>query len=295
MVFTPSSPNFVAAIEKIRIYAQLLRPIPAAIAALMGCVTLYVLNPELPAWKYVFTAGVLSLMNSAAFTINDYWDVDKDRIDHPERPLPSGRLSRSQVYRAALILFGSALLVSIALGAAPFLLVAICTILLWRYSHILLYNGILGNVVVAAIVAAILLLGSLVAHRPFALLYAIGFTFFYALAKEIIWDVHDCKGDRRLGITTIATSWGDRAAFFIAWALMGGLLISIPAALYWLPMSAPVLFAVFVLLTLVSWGVGMARFQSYRSMQSYRTLIRWGRISMVCGLIALLCTATPIS
>ncbi len=175
----------------IQAYAQLFRFPVGILAAFAGCATLYTLNPETPLWQYLLTGTVLACMYTAACAINDYWDLEKDRINHPERPLPSGRLSLQQAYWAAVILFSCAIVAAVPLGVYALLLVAVTTVLLWHYSHLLAYSGILGNVVVAITVAALIFLGSLVADRPFAMIYPTGFLFCYSLAKEIIWDISD--------------------------------------------------------------------------------------------------------
>jgi geranylgeranylglycerol-phosphate geranylgeranyltransferase len=233
-------------------------------------------------------------MYSAACAINDYWDVEKDRIDHPERPLPSGRLSQQQAWWAAAILFAFALIAAIPLGAYSFLLVAISTVLLWNYSHLLEYSGILGNAVVAIIVSALIFLGSLVAARPWAMLYPIGFLFCYTLAKEIVWDVHDAEGDRRQGIVTIANLWGVRTAFSIAWGLMSGLIGSIPISLLLLPMSHPLWFAGFTSVMLLSLGIALTRYQQQHSVKAYEAFIFWERFGMLLGVLGLLGTAPPL-
>jgi geranylgeranylglycerol-phosphate geranylgeranyltransferase len=233
-------------------------------------------------------------MTSAACTINDYWDLDKDRIDHPDRPLPSAHLSLQQAWWAAVILFGYALIAAVPLGLYPFILVAVSTVLLWNYSHLLIYSGILGNAIVAVIVAALIFLGSLVADRPFAMLYPMGFLFCYALAKEIIWDVHDATGDRHQGIVTFANRWGDRVAFSIAWGLLAVLLGSIPVALCLLSMAHPLLFAVFSLVTLLILGTALAHYQQQRSLSAYQRFVFWERLSIVFGVIALLGTAPAV-
>jgi geranylgeranylglycerol-phosphate geranylgeranyltransferase len=233
-------------------------------------------------------------MTWAACAINDYWDVEKDRVDHPDRPLPAGVLSRSQAWWAAVILFSSAVIAAIPLGLHPLILVVFSIGLLWHYSHLLLYSGILGNFAVAFIITDLILLGGLVAHRPFALLYPACFLFGYALAKEMIWDVHDAAGDRSLGIVTLSNHWGDRVAFAIAWGLLGSLLVSLPVALYWLPMRYPLEFALFAGLLLLSLGVGLRQYQQQRSPESYQNYIFWERLSMVFGVFALF-AAAPMS
>jgi geranylgeranylglycerol-phosphate geranylgeranyltransferase len=291
---TSSPANPAHGIDLIRAFAHLLR-LPLAISAtLASCATIYAVDATTPLWKYLLTAIVLFCMTAAACAINDYWDVDKDRIDHPDRPLPSGKLSLKQVWWTAVVLFGIALTSTIPLGLYPFMVVATSVIVLWNYSHWLLYSGFVGNLVVATIGSALIFMASLVANRPFAMLYPVVFLFCYALAKELIWDVHDAEGDRSQGIITIANQWGDGMAFFIAWALLGGLLASIPVALLLLPMAHPWMFAGFALAVLLSLGVALANYQRRRDAIAYQQLIFWERLSMFFGVLALLATAPPM-
>lgn len=290
MISTPS-PHSFEPIHLIQSLAHLFRLPVGIFAGLAGCASIYVLDATAPLKSYILISITLVCMTSAACAINDYWDIGKDRIDHPDRPLPSSQLSLAQAWWAAVVLFSCALIAALVAGVAPFILVSISTVLLWNYSHLLLYNGILGNFVVATVVAALILLGSLVVHQPLTMLYPTGFLFCYALAKEIIWDIHDAEGDRSQGIITIANTWGDKSAFAIAWALLTVLLSSVPIALYVLPMAHPYLFGVFSLILLVSLGVALARYQKQRSPATYQGFIFWERLGMICGIIALLGTA----
>ncbi|WP_290883667.1 geranylgeranylglycerol-phosphate geranylgeranyltransferase [Fischerella sp.] len=288
------SPDSSDGISLIRDFAQLFRLPVAILAALVGCATIYALNSAAPLYKYLLTATILICTHSAACAINDYWDIDKDRIDHPERPLPSGRLSPQQVWWAAVILFTCAPIAAIPLGIYCFILVAVSTILLWNYSHLLIRNGIFANFIVAAIAAAIIFLGSLVVARPLALLYPSAFVFLYTLAKEIIWDVHDAAGDRTQGIVTIVNSWGKRTAFLIAWGLIGIVVVSIPFALLLLPMGHPLLFGVFSSVMLLFVGIALARYQYQDSVSAYQGFVFWDRIGMLLGAIGLLGAAPAL-
>lgn len=293
MVTTPSSPHFSHGISLIHAFAQLFRLTLGILAALAGCTTIYALNSGTQLQQYLLTAIVLICTTFAAFAIDDYRDLHQDRINHPERPLPSGRLLPQQAWWAAIVLFTGALLAAIPLGLYPLILVAASSIMLWNYSHILTYSGILGNLMVAASVAALILLGSLVADRPGAMLYPIGFLFCYILAKEIVWDIHDIEGDRAQGIVTVANRWGSQTAFLIAWGLLGMLMISIPMAFLWLPMAHPLLFIIFSPIVPISLTITLRRYQQQGSSEAYKGLIIWGRLGMLLGVIGLLGTATP--
>ena len=152
MINTPSSPKLSNRTSVIHAFAQLLRPTLGIIAALAGCATIYALNWATQIQQYLLTATVLFCMTSASFAIDDYWDLNQDRINHPERPLPSGHLSRQQAWWVAVMLFTCALIAAIPLGLYPVILVVVSIVLLWNYSHILTYSGILGNAIAFCIV-----------------------------------------------------------------------------------------------------------------------------------------------
>lgn len=294
MVRDPTAPRLKGRAGLLCAFAQLIRLPVGILAALAGVATLFALNPAASVSQYGLTAAVLACMYAAACAINDYWDLDQDRINHPERPLPSGQLSPRQAWWTAVFLFATALIAAMPLGLSTFLLVAGCTILLWCYSHLLLVSGILGNWIVAAIVATLIFFGSLVAGQPLAMLYPTGFLFGYTLVKEIVWDIHDAAGDRARGIVTLANRWGTSTAFAVAWVLLGVLLASIPIALWLLPMTHPRLFAGLALAMLLSLGGALARYQRCPSPEIYRQFIRWERLSMLLGVLGLL-GAAPTS
>ena len=294
MIITPSSPKSSNGIRVVRAFAQLFRPTLGVFAALAACVTIYALNPGTQFQQYLLTATILICMTSASFAIDDYRDINQDLINHPERPLTASLLLPQQAWWYAVGLYTCAWLAAIPLGLYPFILVVVSTILLWNYSHILTYSGILGNLIVASSVSALIFLGSLVAGRPLSMLYPICFLFCYILAKEIIWDIHDAKGDRTQGIITIANRWGIRTAFSIVWVLIGMLLISIPIAFLLLPMAHPWLFIIFSSIVPLSFAITLNGYQQQPNLKTYHRLSTWGRIGMLLGIIGLLGTAPPM-
>ena len=294
MISIRQCPDLRDRMRLIGTFAELFRLPVGIVAALAGCAILYVLNRASPLMQYLLTAIILVCMTSAACAINDYWDLPQDRINHPQRPLPSGRLQPETAWWAAVVLFTSAAFAAVVLGLYPFILVAVNIILLWNYSHLLKLSGILGNIVVAIAVASLIFLGSLVVGKPLTTLYPSWFLFSYMLAKEIIWDIHDAEGDRLLGIVTVANRWGAKTAFSITWGLIAVLIGSIPVALLLLPMAHPLLFAIFASLMLLSLGTGLARYQQQPSLLAEQKFVIWERLSMLLGVLALLATAPPV-
>lgn len=259
-----------------------------------GWATSYALNPALPFTSYLLLALLLGCMTAAACSINDYWDIHKDQINHPERPLPSGRLSLQQAWWAAIVLFACALVIALPLGFFPCCLVAISTLLLWNYSLLLQWSGILGNLLVAVLIALLMVLASWVAHRPFAMFYPTGFLFCYALTREIILDMHDAAGDRSQGVVTIANEWGAQTAGYIAYSLLAILVASLPVAFMLVPMVHPLWFGGFSMLLLLSLGIPFMVYQQQQNAAAYKQLVFWERLGMIFGVIAVLGAAPPL-
>ena len=279
---------------RVRAFSQLFRWPVGLLAGLAGCAATYALDSSTPLASYGLTAIVLSCMYSAACAINDYWDVDIDRINHPDRPLPSGRLTRPQARIGAASLFAVAAIAALHLGLMPFSGVAMTIPLLWYYSQILKYSGILGNAIVAISVAALIVFAGLVVHRPLALFAATGFLSIYQWVKEIIWDVRDATGDGARGVTTIATRWGDKTALAIVWGAIVGLGGSIPIALLVLPMTHPVWFASFTAAMMVSLAIALAGTGGVAAAIAERRFTTLERLSMVFGILSLLGAAPPL-
>jgi geranylgeranylglycerol-phosphate geranylgeranyltransferase len=282
------SAKCINGIRSIPAFAQLIRLPSSFLAGLAGWATCYALNPNLPIDRSLLTAGVLLCMTAAACTINDYWDVDKDRLNHPDRPLPSGQLSLKQAWWIATVLFGGAFVAAALLGFWPLILTIINIILLWYYSRLLTFSGILGNVIVATSICLLIVLSSLVSHRPFAMLYPIAFLFCYALLREIVLDIHDAEGDRSQGVVTIANSLGVSIAFQVTWGLLTILLISLPIATLQLSMQHPLWFGGLATVLLLSMAIPLALYQYQGSEQAYQRLIFWERLGMLLGGLGLL-------
>jgi geranylgeranylglycerol-phosphate geranylgeranyltransferase len=281
-------------VSTIRALSQLARLFSALTAAAAGCATVYSLNAALPPQAYWLTGLVLACMTAGACAINDYFDIGKDRVNHPDRPLPSGQLSPQYAWWMAVILFAIAVLASIPLGWYAFILVVVSTVLLWHYSHLLEYSGILGNVLVATIIALLILFGSLAADRPFALLYPTGLLFCYALAREILLDIHDAEGDRLQGVKTIANTWGRPTAFRAVWTLLTLMLISLPIALTQIPISHSLWFAGCISIMVLNFAVFLAFYQRQNNKTAYDQLIFWERLGMILGVMGLLNAAPPV-
>lgn len=127
----------MAAVGKVRVYSELARPF-TLLAPALGMVSGGVMgwgavvrpaSEPFPLIPVAMGALMAALLNAASNALNQICDVEIDKINKPERPLASGRMSKSKaawlsgiLYVFALILAGLINLQCLALASAAALL-----------------------------------------------------------------------------------------------------------------------------------------------------------------------------
>ena len=152
-----------------------------------------------------------SIAISSGYIINNFYDYEKDIINRPIRSSIDKSIrkrTKLSLYFALnfLCLFLSLL---ISIRAASFFLVYIFA--LWFYSHKLKKIVIIGNIC-SAILTITPFFAIFLYYKNFELIifiYAL-FLFFIILAKDIIKDLENLKGDFTLNYQTIAVVHGEK-------------------------------------------------------------------------------------
>src|SRR5436853_6739556 len=80
--------------------------------------------------------GFLSafLLLAGTMVFNDIQDVQVDRVNSPDRPIPSGKVTIRQAYGLSIVLSALALISSLVLGILTFL-TALVVVALMAYYH----------------------------------------------------------------------------------------------------------------------------------------------------------------
>ena len=152
-----------------------------------------------------------SIAIASGYIINNFYDYEKDIIN---RPIRSG-IDKSIRKRTKLSLYFAlnflclCLSLLISIRAASFFLVYIFA--LWLYSHKLKKIVIIGNIC-SAILTITPFFAIFLYYKNFELIiftYAL-FLFFIILAKDIIKDLENLKGDFTLNYQTIAVVHGEK-------------------------------------------------------------------------------------
>jgi 4-hydroxybenzoate polyprenyltransferase len=172
------------------------------------------------------------LIAAAGYIINDYFDINIDEVNKPQKLVVDKVISRRWAIAWHFILSaGGVLLTAIALPFLQkwYLIVAnlCCVLLLWFYSTTFKKKLLIGNIVISLLTAWTILFiffskvtvaDAFLAEHPgqakffrFAFLYA-GFAFILSLIREAVKDIEDMPGDEKYGCRTMPIVWGVNAA-----------------------------------------------------------------------------------
>lgn len=174
---------------------------------------------------YVSIAALLML--SAGNAINDYCDYNIDRINKPNRPLPSGRIGRTNALVFAFVLLG----ISIGLGAL-INLYALCiailvTCMLVSYAFLLKRTPIYGNLTVSTLTGITFVSGGVAIGSIQGTIVPAIFAFLFTAAREIVKDLEDTEGDHKYQANTLAIQ-NPRLAVILALGFMSAVILFSP-------------------------------------------------------------------
>jgi len=211
-------------VGQIKALYKLSRPLTSlsgAIAVLLGG---YVARTG--EWLNVSLAVFSTLLVSAAANAwNDYLDIEIDRINQPQRPLPAGliTLQTARIFSFSLAIV--ALVVASFINLPAFLVVLFSNALLYVYSWKLKSTVLMGNAAVALVSAVSVIFGGVAAGNVRPTFWLAAIAGIGILGREVLKTLADYEGDLRQRCRTIATVWGRRPARVVFYVLVGATLV----------------------------------------------------------------------
>ena len=167
---------------------------------------------------FYFSEGIIlaslsgMLISAGGNVINDYFDLEVDRVNKPQRPLPAGRVSPTAALVSYLVVSVAGLIISLLINRSTFLIAGVAVVGLFFYSASLKLELFWGNFTVAFISAlAFLYGGAAVGNARGASVPAV-FAFLYHFGREVLKDLEDMEADRLRRSRSIPLACGKRAA-----------------------------------------------------------------------------------
>lgn len=216
---------------------QITRPANAVAAGLTAVVAYLIATGTLvPAVLLLFF--VVLLITAAGNVINDYYDVGIDRVNRPDRPIPSGRVTLRAARAWAVTLFLAGILLCIPTNRICLAIAVFNAFLLALYAAWLKRLPLVGNLAVSYLAGSMFIFGGALGGLPgmFRVLPFAIMTFFAMLSRELVKDAEDIEGDRASGAVTLPIRYGIRATAILALAsaILGTLASFVPYS-WWGP------------------------------------------------------------
>jgi 4-hydroxybenzoate polyprenyltransferase len=167
---------------------------------------IYLLDPNL----FLLSTSTI-LIAAAGYIINDYYDIKIDYINRPDKVVVGKLIKRRIALTTHMVFTYFGILIGVLLNLFVGIVNLTAGFVLWFYSNHLKRIPLIGNLSIALLTAAGLMVVNILYPKNLMLvfIYAV-FAFFINLIREIIKDLEDWKGDQAFGCKTLPVIWGIR-------------------------------------------------------------------------------------
>ena len=194
-------------------YLRMLRPVDGLMAALAVLIGFFVAAAGIPFWSPLLLALIsVFLFSGAGIALNDFFDFEMDRVNAPQRPLPSGKIGRKSALYYSALLFAAAIVLASLINIFCFGLALLNTALEILYAWKLKRVALLGNFTDSWFPASSFLYGALAFGSLGAVPVLALLAFLANTGREIYGDLEDIRGDRKQKARTLPIWIGEKAA-----------------------------------------------------------------------------------
>lgn len=205
--------SFFLMLSRVPAYLTLVRPLNLLIVFLSIIAAAVLAGGGWDAALPMLLAGIAGIAVAAgANAVNDYFDVEIDRINRPDRPIPSGALTKADAWRVWQIFSAVGCLCGLAIGLWPFVITGGCVALLYAYSRSLKATPLAGNVVIWGMTGMAFIFGGVAIGAADRAVVPAVFAFLVNVAREVVKDIEDRHGDAHHRAVTLPVRFGVRPA-----------------------------------------------------------------------------------
>lgn len=179
--------------------------------------------------KFSIIGGIVgALIDAGGNIINDFFDVEIDKINKPKRPIPSGLISRKLALYLYILTTSLGIILSNFLGLLPFLISLLSSVLIFLYSFRLKRLPLFGNFIVAFLTGLAFIFAGSIAKNIKKAIIPMVFALLINLAREIIKDIEDIEGDMKAGLNTFPIKAGIKKSIMLSSFILAILILLTP-------------------------------------------------------------------
>ena len=191
-------------------------PFAAGVCVILG--ELLALGKVPSIWEMVLGFISAFLISATSLILNDYFDLESDRINAPERPLPSGVVTKHEVVFLSCVVTALGFLAGALLSFWALLVVILTWAVGFLYNWRFKKTGLPGNLMVSFSVGMTFIFGGIAVGKPFEVtVWFFGMlALLINLGEEIAADAMDVDGDRKAGSRSLPVLMGRENAIRIS-------------------------------------------------------------------------------
>ena len=185
------------------------RPINMLITLAVVIVAAIISSKNLSISLSAIYAGLSAMLVAASGNIiNDLFDFEIDKINRPNRVLPSGELTKKNAILLYLLISIVAIVLSFLVSNSAIIIVLLTTAILFLYSKYFKGVPLVGNILIAICTGLAFIYGGVAVGNWEAAIIPSVFAFLINLIRELLKDVEDLEGDLQNKIITFAGKFG---------------------------------------------------------------------------------------
>lgn len=226
-------------------------------------------------------------ISASILVLNDYFDVETDKINSPHRPIPSGLVTKGEALLFSILLIVAGLTTSYLISTMSFAISIALTTVGNLYNRYFKKSGLAGNLMVSFSVGMTFIYGGASVGMPFnkIVLFFAAIAALVDLGEEIAADAMDMEGDKLINSNSIAIKYGREKAIKISSLIFFFiiLLTAVPFVLNWFSAVYFIPFAV------MDFSIGYSTIKLLKgNNEERRKYIRYVYLGSTLGLIIFL-------
>lgn len=182
--------------KHMRPFAAIVKPLTSTVAS-MASGAIYLATAESVSFLTLLTVFFVVFLTSAfGFTINDYFDLEKDTAANLKHKVLVQKKMRPQTaFGFSLLLAVFSLMISAAVSIGVAMVNVLVVVLLSFYSYVNQKYGLLANLITALCTSLAIIIGMVAGSFNLLILFAAVAMFFFIVGREILYDIRDMEAD----------------------------------------------------------------------------------------------------
>lgn len=268
-------------------YIALIRPVNFLITAAsiyVSCLLAGGMQSHFLAMIFASLGG--AFIGGGGMVINDFFDIEIDKINKPHRPLASGAIGKFDAIMFYAGMTGAGLIMSAYATKTAFIIAFAAVPVIFLYSQRFKSKPLIGNLIVGGLTGlAFIFGGAAVGNIKQAVMPAV-FAFLINVGREIVKDMEDVEGDSQHGAMTYPVIHGMKKSAVIATCFLVAVVVStiVPfvSGMYGINYFVTVNIGVNAVIVYVLYSLW--KDQSGKNLNLISTLLKW---DMLAGLLAI--------